>query len=108
MPAPHPTFLHMTDRHVRAMLTNWPARRSRSFPDPGDRRCVLGDDHHPALPKGHPLLTALGRLGDVAGTQLDERLVVAFIEGIETAQDAPMPGEQPQGPGLWIPRTQVA
>lgn len=58
--------------------------------------------------KAMPLQTALGRLGDVAGTQLDERLVVTFIEGIETAPDAPMPGEQPSGPGLWVPRTQVA
>ena len=51
---------------------------------------------------------ALGRLGDAAGTQLDERLVAAFIEGIETASDAPMPGEKPSGPGLWVPSTQVA
>ena len=28
---------------------------------------------------------ALARLGDAAGTQLDETLVTAFIEGIETA-----------------------
>lgn len=58
--------------------------------------------------KAMPLGTALERLGDAAGTQLDERLVVAFIEGIETAPDAPMPGEQPSGPGLWVPRTRVA
>jgi diguanylate cyclase (GGDEF)-like protein/putative nucleotidyltransferase with HDIG domain len=58
--------------------------------------------------KAMPIATALGRLGDVAGTQLDERLVVAFIDGIETAPDAPMSGEQPLGPGLWVPRTQVA
>ncbi|MEO8468965.1 MAG: HD domain-containing phosphohydrolase [Chloroflexota bacterium] len=51
---------------------------------------------------------ALARLGDAAGTQLDERLVTAFIEGIETAPDAPMPGEKPSGPGLWVPSTQVA
>ena len=35
---------------------------------------------------------ALPRLGDAAGTQLDERLVTAFIRGIESAPDAPMPG----------------
>jgi diguanylate cyclase (GGDEF)-like protein len=35
---------------------------------------------------------ALRRLGDVAGTQLEERLVRIFIEGIETAADPPMPG----------------
>jgi diguanylate cyclase (GGDEF)-like protein len=36
---------------------------------------------------------ALRRLGDAAGTQLDEQLVRAFIEGIETAVDPPLPGE---------------
>ena len=36
---------------------------------------------------------ALKRLGDAAGTQLQEDLVVAFIKGIETAADAPLPGE---------------
>jgi diguanylate cyclase (GGDEF)-like protein len=35
---------------------------------------------------------ALRRLGDAAGTQLEERLVRIFIEGIETAADPPMPG----------------
>jgi len=36
---------------------------------------------------------ALRRLGDAAGTQLEERLVVAFIEGIESDVNAPLPGE---------------
>ncbi|MES2209516.1 MAG: diguanylate cyclase [Chloroflexota bacterium] len=46
---------------------------------------------------------ALKRLGDAAGTQLDERLARAFIDGIETAPDAPMPGiEHPTQ--LWVPR----
>jgi diguanylate cyclase (GGDEF)-like protein/putative nucleotidyltransferase with HDIG domain len=36
---------------------------------------------------------ALRRLGDAAGTQLEERLVRAFIDGIETAVDAPLPGD---------------
>ena len=49
---------------------------------------------------------ALKRLGDGAGTQLQEDLVAAFIEGIETAADAPLPGE-PQT-GLWRPTLQVA
>jgi diguanylate cyclase (GGDEF)-like protein len=35
---------------------------------------------------------ALTRLGDAAGSQLDGDLVRAFIEGIETASDAPLPG----------------
>ena len=49
---------------------------------------------------------ALKRLGDGAGTQLQEDLVVAFIQGIETAADAPLPGE-PQT-GLWRPTLMVA
>ena len=36
---------------------------------------------------------ALGRLGDAAGTQLDELLVATFIEGIEHDVDPPLPGE---------------
>ena len=51
---------------------------------------------------------ALDRLGDAAGTQLDERLVAAFIEGIETAEDAPLPGSGSVQSGLWTPYRQVA
>jgi diguanylate cyclase (GGDEF)-like protein len=51
---------------------------------------------------------ALTRLGDAAGTQLDERLVAAFIDGIETAPDAPLPGMDTQPLGLWTPYRQVA
>ena len=40
-----------------------------------------------------PVEEALKRLGDAAGTQLEERWCVAFIEGLETDADAPMPGE---------------
>ncbi|MBA2718100.1 MAG: diguanylate cyclase [Chloroflexi bacterium] len=36
---------------------------------------------------------ALRRLEDAAGTQLDEGLVGPFVHGIETAPDAPLPGE---------------
>jgi hypothetical protein len=49
---------------------------------------------------------ALKRLGDAAGTQLQEDLVSAFIEGIETAPDAPLPGEEP--PTIWRPELWVA
>ncbi len=49
---------------------------------------------------------ALKRLGDSAGTQLQEELVTIFIQGIETAADAPLPGE-PQT-GLWVPSLKVA
>ena len=34
---------------------------------------------------------ALRRLEDAAGTQLEERLVTAFVDGIETDLDAPLP-----------------
>jgi HD-GYP domain-containing protein (c-di-GMP phosphodiesterase class II) len=51
---------------------------------------------------------ALKRLGDAAGTQLDERLVIAFIEGIETAPDAPLPGVDRSASRLWVPDARVA
>lgn len=51
---------------------------------------------------------ALTRLGDAAGTQLDERLVVTFVNGIETADDAPLPGREAPPSGLWTPYRQVA
>lgn len=42
--------------------------------------------------KALPIEEALRRLEDAAGSQLDERLVVAFVEGIRTDRDAPLPG----------------
>jgi len=51
--------------------------------------------------KALPVEEALKRLGDAAGTQLEEDLVVAFIEGLETAPDAPMPGDDPTR--IWRP-----
>ena len=51
---------------------------------------------------------ALTRLEDAAGTQLDERLVGAFVSGIETAPDAPMPGVDGRNLGLWTPYRHVA
>ena len=56
--------------------------------------------------KALPITEALKRLGDGAGTQLQEELVVAFITGIETAADAPLPGEEPAQ--LWRPELWVA
>ena len=50
---------------------------------------------------------ALRRLGDAAGTQLDERLVRAFINAFEMAEHPPLPG-QVATTALWVPRTQVA
>lgn len=51
---------------------------------------------------------ALRRLGDAAGTQLDERIAAAFIRGLETAPDAPLPGSGSTSAPLWVPRDQVA
>jgi diguanylate cyclase (GGDEF)-like protein len=52
-----------------------------------------------------PITEALKRLGDAAGAQLEESLVSAFISGIETAPDAPLPGDEPTSiwrPELWV------
>jgi diguanylate cyclase (GGDEF)-like protein len=56
--------------------------------------------------KALPLTEAIKRLGDAAGTQLDEGLVTEFITGLETAPDAPIPGEEPIH--LWRPELWVA
>ena len=53
--------------------------------------------------KALPLIEALKRLGEAAGTQLDESLVTAFISGIETAADAPLPGHDVPAGQLWLP-----
>jgi len=53
------------------------------------------------------LREALNRLGDAAGTQLEERLVVAFVDGMEHAADAPIPGSEVPG-SLWTPGRLVA
>jgi diguanylate cyclase (GGDEF)-like protein len=47
---------------------------------------------------------ALKRIEDAAGTQLDERLVKVFVEGIENAPDAPLPGTEGYVADLWSPR----
>jgi len=52
---------------------------------------------------------ALLRMTDAADTQLESRLVEAFIRGIETAPDAPLPGNDVgKSPALWTPGRQVA
>ena len=56
--------------------------------------------------KALPLTEALKRLGDSAGSQLQEDLVTEFITGIEIAADAPMPGEE--SPRIWTPQALVA
>jgi diguanylate cyclase (GGDEF)-like protein len=49
---------------------------------------------------------ALTRLEDASGTQLDERMVLAFVNGIRTVATAPMPGDEHGG--LWTPGEPVA
>jgi diguanylate cyclase (GGDEF)-like protein/putative nucleotidyltransferase with HDIG domain len=50
---------------------------------------------------------ALRRLTDAASSQLDERMVVTFVRGMEEAADAPLPGAE-AGPALWLPDARVA
>ena len=47
---------------------------------------------------------ALVRLGDAAGGQLDERLVKAFIQALETVPNAPIPNADIPTHLLWVPR----
>ncbi len=54
--------------------------------------------------KALDLREALTRLEDAAGSQLDENLVKVFVEGIETAADAPLPGADVPSVALWTPR----
>src|SRR3954454_23370046 len=58
--------------------------------------------------KALPLREALRRLEDAAGTQLDEALVIAFVDGIENSVDAPLPGSTAQTASLWTPVSRVA
>ncbi len=51
---------------------------------------------------------ALSRLGDAAGTQLEEGLVAAFITGIESAPDAPLPGADLPSIAVWSLGRRVA
>ncbi|MFL5778455.1 MAG: HD domain-containing phosphohydrolase [Chloroflexota bacterium] len=51
---------------------------------------------------------ALRRLEDAAGTQLDPTLVATFVSAIETAPDAPLPGDGRPLARLWTPQTSVA
>lgn len=51
---------------------------------------------------------ALNRLGDAAGTQLDERLVTVFIDGIEHDANAPLPGTETGVGQLWAPLRRAA
>jgi diguanylate cyclase (GGDEF)-like protein len=52
--------------------------------------------------KALPVEEALSRLEDASATQLDERLVLAFVEGIRTADDPPLPGDLASS-SIWTP-----
>jgi putative nucleotidyltransferase with HDIG domain len=57
--------------------------------------------------KASTVRDALDRLLDAASTQLDEQLVMAFVQGLEQRPDAPLPGAD-TGPALWLPASRVA
>jgi diguanylate cyclase (GGDEF)-like protein len=50
---------------------------------------------------------AIHRLEDAAGSQLDERLVLAFVNGLRSAADPPLPGQDRRAATkageLWVP-----
>jgi diguanylate cyclase (GGDEF)-like protein len=51
---------------------------------------------------------AMRRLEDGAGTQFEERLVRAFVDGIQTAADPPLPNTDSWRARIWTPADQVA
>ena len=51
---------------------------------------------------------ALERLEGAAGSQLDPRLVTAFVAGIRTATDPPLPGDGRHLHRSWTPTSSVA
>jgi HD-GYP domain-containing protein (c-di-GMP phosphodiesterase class II) len=56
--------------------------------------------------KAMPIEDALRRLEDSSGTQLDARLVEAFVSAMRTADNAPLPGQPRRdrvGPALLHP-----
>jgi diguanylate cyclase (GGDEF)-like protein len=77
-------------------------------------RILAVGDAFSAMTTSRPYRRALGveealrRLGDAAGTQLEERLVAAFIHGIETAKSPPLPDLPAPAVSLWKPDTKVA
>ena len=58
--------------------------------------------------KAMSIQEALRRLEDAAGTQLDPRLVTSFVNGIETAENAPLPGDGRPLRRIWTPQSSVA
>jgi diguanylate cyclase (GGDEF)-like protein/putative nucleotidyltransferase with HDIG domain len=58
--------------------------------------------------KALPVAEAMRRLGDAAGSQLDESLVATFLRGIETAAEPPLPGIEVAPATLWTPLRRAA
>lgn len=58
--------------------------------------------------KAMSIQEALHRLEDAAGSQLDPRLVTSFVTGIETAENAPLPGDGRPLRRIWTPQASVA
>ncbi|MEO8230393.1 MAG: HD domain-containing phosphohydrolase [Chloroflexota bacterium] len=58
--------------------------------------------------KAIPVKEALARLVNAAGSQLDAKLVDAFVSGIENDPDAPTPGSDRSSSLLWTPVTRAA
>ena len=58
--------------------------------------------------KGVPVDEGLTRLEDSVGTQLDEELVRAFVLGIRTAEDPPLPDMDARRALIWTPIDRVA
>jgi diguanylate cyclase (GGDEF)-like protein len=58
--------------------------------------------------KALSIAEALRRLEDAAGTQLEGGLVSAFVAGIETAADAPLPGDGRATHRIWTPEARIA
>jgi diguanylate cyclase (GGDEF)-like protein len=56
--------------------------------------------------KALDLEEALRRLEDASGTQLDESLAAAFVEGIRTHPYPPLPGDD-ASPRLWVPDAEL-
>jgi HD-GYP domain-containing protein (c-di-GMP phosphodiesterase class II) len=58
--------------------------------------------------KAYSVDESLTRLEDSVGTQLDEELVRAFVLGIRTAEDPPLPDQDARRARIWTPLNQVA
>jgi HD-GYP domain-containing protein (c-di-GMP phosphodiesterase class II) len=58
--------------------------------------------------KALPVEEALRRLEDAAGSQLEERLVRVFVDGLQSAEQPPLPDTDTWRSKIWTPIEQVA